>query len=358
MISGGRLLDQGMYGCVFTPSLACRPGTEQRLGEEVSQALSKLIPAEEAEQEIKIAKRIHRIPFHKQYFVVMDSMCEPAVVQPKERELSRCDILPSDGRGETKDMEEKWEEMRLLRMRYAGKALHVAPFSAGFSLRAFAVHLVAGGALMNLFGVVHRDLHQGNVLVDAHQVPRIIDFNLSFSVRSSKVKASDLSHKYEVSITQESPDSTLVNAIAHGESAMSVIQAICFQKPVIQKMVGLLGGSKKERYMELLAFYRKSNAVRSGDLERWFSLYHRVVDSWAIGAMLVELIHRLSLWPATASRIQEDVRELIPVLRGICAVQPMARMDCVQALRRLDPNHIVLRRYGRKWLEIVDKVPT
>lgn len=348
MISGGRLLDQGMYGCVFTPSLACRPGTEQRLGEEVSQALSKLVPIEEAEQEVEIAKRIHRIPFHKQYFVVMDSMCEPAVVQPKERELSRCDVMEN----------EKMEEMRLLRMRYAGKALHVAPFSAGFSLRAFAVHLVAGGALMNLFGVVHRDLHQGNVLVDAHQVPRIIDFNLSFSTRSFTVKASDLSHKYEVSISQEPPDSTLVNAIAHGESAMSVIHAICFQKPVIQKMVSLLGGSKKERYMELVAFYRKSKAVRSGDLERWFALYHRVVDSWAIGAMLVELIHRLSLWPATAGRIQADVRELIPVLRGMCAVQPMARMDCVQALQHLDPNHIVLRRYGRKWLEIVNKATT
>lgn len=349
MISGGRLLDQGMYGCVFTPSLACRPGTEQRLGEEVSQALSKLIPAEEAAQEVEIAKRIHRIPFHKQYFVVMDSVCEPAVVQPKERELARCDVLDGDG----KDGEEV-EGMRLLRMRYAGKALHVAPFPPGFSLRTFAVHLVAGGALMNLFGLVHRDLHQGNVLVDAHQVPRIIDFNLSLSVRSP-VKASDLSHKYEVSISQEPPDSTLVNAIAHGESAMSVIKAICFRKSVIQKIVSLLGGSKQERYMELLAFYRKSKAVRSGDLERWFSLYHRVVDSWAIGAMLVELIHRLSLWPATASRIQADVRELIPVLRGMCAVQPMARMDCVQALRRLDPDHIVLRRYGRKWLEIVDK---
>lgn len=343
-----------MYGCVFTPSLACQPGTEQRLGEEVSVALSKLIPTEEAEQEFEIAKRIHRIPFHKQYFVVMDSMCEPAVSQPKERELSRCDVLPS----EAKEKEETLEDMRLLRMRYAGKALHVAPFTAGFSLRTFAIHLVAGGALMNLFGLVHRDLHQGNVLVDSHHVPRIIDFNLSFSVRSSKVKASDLSHKYEVSITQEPPDSTLVNAIAHGESAISVIQAICFQKPVIQKMVGLLGGTKKERYMELLAFYKKSKAVRSGDLERWFSLYHRVVDSWAIGAMLVELIHRLSLWPATAGRIQDDVRELIPVLRDMCAIQPMTRTDCVQALRRLDPNHIVIRRYGRKWLEIVDKVRT
>lgn len=334
-----------MYGCVFAPSLACRPGTEHRLEEKVSNELSKLIPVEEAEQEFKIAKRIHRIPFHKQYFAIMDSMCEPTLLQPKEKDMSRCDVLKSE------DM----KDMRLLRMQYAGKALHVAPFSSSFDLRAFAVHLLAGGALMNLFGIVHRDLHQGNVLVDSHQVPRIIDFNLSLSVRSSKIQASDLSHTYVVNITQEPPDSTLVNAISHGESAMSVIHAICFQKPVIQKMVGLLGGSKKERYHEMMAFYKKSMAVRSGDLERWFSLYHRVVDSWAIGAMLVELIHRLSLWPATAARIQTDVRGLIPVLRELCAVQPLARIDCVQALHRLDPNHVILRRYGKKWLEIVDQ---
>jgi serine/threonine protein kinase len=347
MLSGGRLLDQGFYGCIFTPALACKAGTEERLGEEKEgekgSALTKLLSVEDAKQEFQIAKRIHRIPFHRQYFVTSDAMCEPAAVQPKERELDKCVMREREGE----------ESLRLLRMRYAGKALHMASFSVQtFDLRAFAVHLIAAGALMNLFGVVHRDLHQGNVLVDTYHVPRIIDFNLSVPVQTShKATASDLSHKYDMEITQEPPDSTLVNAIAHGENPMSVIQAICYKKPVMRKVTSLLGVSPREMYQRLAVFYRKSKSARTGDLAQWFSLYYRVVDSWAIGVMLVELIHRISLWP----RVRSQVKGLLPVLRKMCAVHPMERVDCVQALQMVDPNHIVLRRYGAKWLEIVGK---
>lgn len=347
--TGGRLLDQGLYGCIFTPALACKKGTEQQLGEEAGKEkmLSKLLPVEDAEQEFRIAKRVARIPFYRQYFVVTDTLCEPATVQPTERELDRCQLYEKG----------REDQLRLLRMRYAGKALHLVSFSLPtFQLRTFAIHLLAGGALMNLFGVVHRDLHQGNVLVDTYNVPRIIDFNLSIPVRSStKVTMSDLSHKHDIGITQEPPDSTLINGVAHGENAMTVIQDVCFKKPVMSKVSALLGIGKREMYQSFVSFYKKSKSMRSGDMERWFSLYYRVIDSWAIGVMLVELIHKLSLWPAFSGAIRGAVRELVPVLRKMCAVSPMERIDCVQALHLLDPNHIVLRRYGVKWLEIVEK---
>ena len=349
-LSGGRLLDQGLYGCVFTPALACKKGTEQTVGDEAGaeRMLSKLLPLGDAEQEFQIAKRVARIPFYRQYFVVSDTLCEPAAVQPTEKEFSQC------------RMREKAEEenLRLLRMRYAGKALHLVSLNLKtFDVRAFGVHLIAAGALMNLFGVVHRDLHQGNVLVDTYHVPRIIDFNLSISVRAStKVTVSDLSHTYDVSITQEPPDSTLVNAIAHGKNPMTVIQEICFTKPVMHKVTTMLGISKRDMYQSLVTFYKKSKSMRSGDMERWFSLYYRVIDSWAIGVMLVELIAKLSLWPAMGFKIQRVLEEWKPMLRRMCAVNPLERIDCVQALQQVDPGHIVIRRYGAKWLDIVGKV--
>lgn len=349
-MDGGRLLAQGLYGCVFTPSLSCQSGSERFIGDESSHkaaTLSKLLSLQDAEQEIQISERIHQIPFHKQYFALTTSVCLPAK-QQQDRDMPKCDLTH----------ELQMNEMRLLRMPYMGKALHQVQFSLSqFNLRAFAVHLIGGGALMNLFGVVHRDLHQGNVLVDSHHVPRIIDFNLSLPVRSpTKVTASDLSHKYEIQIIQEPPDSTVVNAVAHGMNALSVIQAICFQKTIINRLVSVLGVSKRTMYEQLLAFYKKSRSLRTGDLERWFSLYYRVVDSWAIGCILVELIYRISLWPSAAGRIQSHIRELVPVLRKLCAIQPMDRIDCVQALHLLEPNHLILRKYGKKWLEIVESV--
>ena len=121
----------------------------------------------------------------------------------------------------------------------------------------------------------------------------------------------------------------------------------------MNKIVAVLGVSKKEMYERLLGFYKKSRTLRTGDLEGWFSIYHRVVDSWAIGIILVELIYRFSLWPSAAGRIQGQIRDLVPVLRKMCAVHPVDRIDCVQALHLLEPNHIILRRHGKKWLEIV-----
>lgn len=348
MTSGGKLLDQGLYGCVFVPSLSCRSGTEQKLDNDPSShQLSKLIPIDDAEQEFTISKQIHRIPFYKQYFAVTESMCEPAREQPREKNLPKCDALD----------DRQLREMRLLRMPYQGKVLHQAQFSASsFDLRSFAIHLIAGGALMNLFGIVHRDLHQGNILVDSSNVPRIIDFNLSVTVRSkSNTSADNLAHKYDPAITQEPPDSTIVNAIARGHSIEEVAQAIAFRKPVIQKMATLLGISKRDIYHTLLDLYKKSKVIRSGDVERWFLLYYRVIDSWAIGACLVDLILKLSLWPSFSSRIQGVVRELIPILRKMCDVHPMKRIDCVQALHAIDPNHIIIRRYGTKWLEVVSR---
>jgi serine/threonine protein kinase len=348
MLSGGRLLDQGLYGCIFIPSLTCQSGTEEKLDSDSRlYQLSKLIPTDDAEQEFAISKRIHRIPFYKQYFVVTESMCTPSAVQPKEKDMKKCDALG----------EEQMRQMRLLRMPYQGKALHHVQFSANhFDLRAFAVHFIAGGALMNLFGIVHRDLHQGNILVDSSNVPRIIDFNLSVTVRApSGVSANDLIHKYDPTISQEPPDSTLVNAIAKGNAATQVIQAIAFRKPIIQKLSPLLGISKKETYDTLMDLYKKSKSVRSGDLEKWFSLYYRVIDSWAVGVCLVDLILKLSLWPSFSSRIQDTMNELRPILRKMCEIHPMKRIDCVQALHRLDPNHIILRRYGKKWLDIVGR---
>lgn len=344
--SGGKLLAQGMYGCVFTPSLSCKKGTEKPLisGEEnLYNGLSKLISKEDADQEFEISKRIHRIPFYKQYFAVTEMVCQPEPIQ-KEPDMKDCNAIN----------DEKMVNMRLLQMPYLGKPLHQVTFSVNsFHFHSFATHLIAGGALMNLFGIVHRDLHQENMLVDSHYVPRIIDFNLSISMRSQKVTASDLSHKYDVTIAQEPPDSTLVNAISHGISAMNVIHAICFKKSVINKLVSVLKLSKKEMYMKLLEFYKKSKSVRSGDMEKWFSFYYRVIDSWAIGVILVETIIKLSLWPQFAAKIQGDVKMMVPILRKMCAINPMERIDCVQALEMIDPNHIIIRRYSKKWLEIV-----
>ncbi len=347
MSSGGNIQGEGLYGCTFIPPLKCKPNTIQSLitsdEEPLSKQLSKIIIKDDAEIEFAISKIIHKIPLYKNYFAVSEMICEPNP-QQKDKNLDHCPLLDHTSLSQT----------RLLTMPFAGKQLNEIQFNLrNFDFMNFITHLISAGALLNLFGIVHRDLHQGNILVDSHNIPRIIDFNLSILTRSTHLDASMISHKYEYKISQEPPDSTLVNAITHHYKPLDVIHTICYKKPIIKKISALLGISTKDMYNSLYQFYRKSKSVKDGDLVKWFKLYYRTIDSWAIGITIVDLIRKMSLWSSFSDILQKHKSKLFPLLRKMCAVNPLERIDCVQALHYLDPNHFIIRKYGKQWLSVV-----
>ena len=45
--------------------------------------------------------------------------------------------------------------------------------------------------------------------------------------------------------------------------------------------------------------------------------------------------------------------KLIPLLHRMCAINPNQRVDCMQALYYLQPDHFIIRKYGKGWLEKV-----
>ena len=347
MSSGGNIQGEGLYGCTFIPPLRCKPNTIQSFDDADDQAfseqLSKIILKDDADIEFAISKIIHKIPLYTNYFAVSETICEPMREQ-KDKDIHHCSLLKETPISQT----------RLLIMPFAGKQLNDAHFDLRhFDFMNFITHLISAGTLLNLFGIVHRDLHQGNILIDSHNIPRIIDFNLSIPTRFINLDTSMISHTYDYKISQEPPDSTLVNAIAHHHKPHDVIQSICYKKPIIKKITTVLGISSKEMYNSLYNFYRKSKSVKEGDLVRWFKLYYRTIDSWAIGITIVDLIRKMSLWPSFSHILQKHKSKLFPLLRKMCAVSPLERVDCVQALHYLDPNHFIIRKYGKQWLSIV-----
>ncbi len=58
--SGGHLMDEGMYGCIFTPSLRCKNKKDQPISK--TPLLSKIISTESAELEYSITSIIRGIP--------------------------------------------------------------------------------------------------------------------------------------------------------------------------------------------------------------------------------------------------------------------------------------------------------
>jgi serine/threonine protein kinase len=339
MLSGGKLFDEGIYGCIFTPPLDCKNGTTKGILDDEDSQLSKLILTPYANLEFSIGTTIRQIPLWKNYFIVSESICEPASIQ-KDKDLTKCPVL----------QDHSLKEFRVLTMPYGGLPLSIYRFNlSSFNIMDFIIHFIEAGAILNLFGIVHRDIHQGNILVDDQQIPRLIDFNLSIFVKND-ITNNKLKHKYDYILAQIPPDYTLVNAIMSGFNYQRVIDSIIEKKPILKKVRNILGINMNDQLEQLEKFYRESKAVKGGNQVEWFNSYWRTVDSWAIGINIIDLISKLSLWPEFSYILNKIRPKLFPVLRKMCEVSPTRRIDCVQALNYLAPNSFIIRKYGKAWL--------
>jgi len=325
---GGKLKDEGGYSCIFSPPLKCKdtPLTISDVSSDLT--YGKLMKIKDADKEFSIANIISRIPhikgipLWKNYFVVSESICSPSISQ-NDKDLSKCEVLK----------DHKMSEFKLTIMPFRGVALDRYAYRQDFDFDAFALHLIEAGALLNIFGIVHKDLHKGNVLVDKHDVPRIIDFNLSIDTRSP-LNLRTHSHSYK--LTQEPPDATIINAISlnKGYKMDVVIKNIC-KKSIIKDISLLLNISHDDIFNSITRYYESITS----DSE-WFLNYWSKIDSWSIGVIIVQII----------IIINKDISQTMKnMLKKMCAVNPNERIDCVQALRYLNPENFIVKKYGENW---------
>ncbi len=346
-ISGGKLYDQGSYGCIFMPTLKCKDD-KQVLPKNTQitdgTTIDKLIIASQAEDEFNISKSIHEIPLWKNYFIVSDTICEPAPLsQQVEKDLSKC--KPIQGAN--------LSSFRILRMTFGGTPLSLFRANVkNFPVMDMFKHLLEAVSLMTLFGIVHRDLHQGNILVDKSNVARIIDFNLSINARKP-VTSNDIRHSFVIDTFQEPPDSCLVNAISLGFRGQYIIDNLINGSFILRNIQSVLGISLDEMKEDLEEFYRQSVSAQTGNDEKWFKTYWRTIDSWSIGANFVIMILRLSMWKEFVPVWKEINPIITPILKKLCEVNPMKRYDAVQALNMLDPQNYIIRKYAKSWLNKV-----
>lgn len=342
--TGGNLYDQGGYGCVFLPTLHCKSTSETVKGDGTMNFIDKLMDKDNADVEFTLAQRVRRIPLWKNYFIIPESTCTPAPIeQQSEKQLHMCDILD----------ERPLNSFRILRMPFGGTSLsqaYIRMNKDGNGLYDFIVHLFEASALLQMFGIVHRDIHQGNILVDKTGVPRLIDFNLSIDIRAP-LQQMELLHGIGYNLFQESPDSCLVNAVAQGKDGFAIIDAFFSERKSLRKIQSLLGISLQTMREQLEYFYMHSRGAQSGDIIAWFKTYWPTIDSWAIGINIVYILLDHMLWPRFVHGDYQNYKErLLPILRDMLNCNPAKRIDCVQALARLDADNYVIRKYGASWL--------
>ena len=352
--AGGKLLQEGTYGCIYIPKLKCK-GDVQTLpqNDQVPHdiKIDKIMTTKHAKLEFNIGQRVQTLPNWKKYYIVPDVMCEP---EPKsyqvDKNIDNCGLVDKAD----------WKDLRILRMSYGGKSLQEFKINIKeFNFLEFATSLLEAVALLTLNGICHMDLHDGNVLVLGSRV-HLIDFNLAIHAPSEIDLEKRLYHQYQQNLVQQPPDYLLVNAqsrIAEGDTSVprlaQIIDELVEKKTILRKERSVLGLTKPDQERPLLEFLKKSRVVKAGDLASWFKIDWRTIDSWAVGTLLVDLISRLSLWPEYKLPVDFAAPKSkgMQMLRKLCEPNPLSRYDAVQALHALDPTNELLQKYGGAWLK-------
>jgi len=335
-LRGGTLVAAGSYGCVFKPELKVKTVISSIAKNDKVEGtkLDKLMVPSEAEQEYSISKKIQKIPFWKDYFLVAEGMYIPSLKQT-DTELDKCEPIAS----------EPLDKLRILRMTYGGVPLNkYSTKFHEFEFDKFVRYLLEGVALLTLYGISHLDLHSGNILVNSKGIPHIIDFNLSVDARYKGLVVDNISHQYMSSLMQEPPDSTLLTAIARKKegddipSIHKVVEDIMKEKTILKTARSVLGMTEKQQRQGMLDFLEKSKAARDGDLELWYRTYWRVNDSWAFATNIIVLINRMMLFKAFEDRWGPEVMRIRGTLTKMMNTNPRERYDAVQALYEMYPR--------------------
>ena len=334
---GGKLIDQGRYGCIFSPPLKCKDTPKKITPSDNPLTYGKFTITKDATTEFNIAKKISKINLWKNYFVISETMCSVSKEQT-DKDLDKCKVFK----------EYTISNFKSSSMPFGGTPVSKYQFHKSFDFMTFVTHLIEAGALLNLYNIVHRDLHYKNIIIDKYDVPRIIDFNLAIDRdKPFKIKP----HNYNYDYYQESPDYTLFNAIKKGYNPQTVMNTIITKKSSIKDAVMILNVSKTDMLADLESFYNKN---RNLNFEQWFEKYWRTIDSWAIGSLIVsDIIKHIYTSELFTDAILQNKDKLFPMLRRMCAASPSKRIDCVQALNYLDPNSFIIRNYAKAWLSIV-----
>lgn len=344
--SGGSLLGQGLYGCAFTPPLKCKTKVVEK-----GKRVGKITTDEEAAKEVTISKRLRQLPSASKYFILIDSLCEPAPRDKQdEPDIPKCNFL--------KDT--PLTNVQQLQMPLGGRTLQQVPRKAS-SIKYFAMgqHLLEAGTLLLVAHTVHSDLHKNNILVDSPSKCRLIDFGLAW--RPEDLTLANLYialRSFEPSITQEPPEASYINGLYQGLSSDVVLKDIEAKKAILTKISFFSGVPMRTLMQQLRNFLLHSWSVRERNWYSFYKLYWSKVDAWSIGVILVGLLAELMYDPAfeQSPETSQRLESTVEILTGLCAMDPGQRLDAAEALQRWAPNSPVLEEKAvKEWLQSASK---
>lgn len=361
-MDGGALIGHGTFGCVFDPPLhvISRADGKCKKLDTTGRTVGKISESEEVSNEIAASKALSQIQNSSSYFSMVDlnNINRPCSTEKQtDRDaINECPIIQKS----------PMSHMLHFTMPYSGTGMskyftiHVKdktpiPIEKGIT------HLLEAAALLVLNNYVHYDLHGENILFDnVTKMPRIIDFGFSFSV--TDISNDTLASRWKVyspSFPAEAPEITAISGIRHNLTLDTVIHDIFSEKGPIKMAQFVLGIPMAQQEKSFRNFWKRSKSIQDADWTTFFKFYWPGLDAWGIGVIILNMYSYISRspnytespsWKGLSVRIKE-------VLRGLLRVNPVERIDCVEALALFYPESSILSSpTATEWLKERDKI--
>ena len=316
-----RLLEEGTYGCAFTPALPCKQGKRRQ-----SRTVGKIMKAKYADIELDMPTIIEGIPGWKRYFILQEKEnCTVKNFSEIRKTYERnCKVIQ-----DTAD-----SNLIQLISPYGGRTLYDTPIDSSFDFIENLKHVLEGVRLLNNQGICHYDIKDNNILVDAAGTFRLIDFGQSFlgdQITDSKIKG----HQYEFdpNYWPQSPEMSIQNAIMD-EKPLSVSIPLTIEKrPTFTLMQNILGVSKAHAETELRKFWFEQEEYRGESWVPFYKAYWRTWDAWSIGAIFLRILQKCFLQKTFVEGVWKKHGIFIRhTLKGLLEVDPRKRLLPAQAL--------------------------
>lgn len=351
-MDGGAIIGQGTYGCVFDPPLRCAAVAHKK-GTGHRRKVGKIGRTKEIEAEARVAATLRNVPDASEMYILVDksSVCKPAPLkkQPvkEQDDMEHCEAY------------KKWgmSDMLHYTMNYGGitiKKMESKPVKE-FPIYSFTKHLLTSTSHLLLKGLVHFDIHTGNVLVNPKTyMPVLIDFGMTFFV-SDIEKAGFMDNiwtSFAAWANPEPPELTYATGIRKGMSPNSIFMSIMEEKPSVIMMDSVFKASKLSQMKQLIDFVNTSQSMQRRDWGRLFSKYWPGFDAWAVGGILIHF-YKITMFSKGGKdgEFAKYGAVVKRVIKGLLSCDPRKRLDSLQALAMLDPdNELVSSAEGSAWL--------
>jgi len=320
------LLQEGSYGCAFTPALPCKKTKSKQSG---TRTVGKIIKPEHAKVELSIASLIQGIDGWESYYIIQekDSCSTANFKRLRKVYAQQCKLY------------RKTENAGLMQLLspYGGTPLRLYNIHASFSYMATLRHMLEGVTKLNEQGICHCDLHEGNILVDINDTFKLIDFGAAF-LGDSITERGTLLHTYSFSpeFPPQPPEFSIQNGIYQGLTISYSIEDTLAKKKIYTRAQGLLGISIQRQREELQSFWKEQTEWTGGDWVQFFKAFWRKIDSWSVGVLFFDLLYKFSIHPSIKAEWIENRSVIGTILRGCLHSDPRMRLTAREALEILN----------------------